>query len=135
MSLAAVRQALETQLATITPALATAFENVSYTPVAGVPYQQVTLLPAQPANIEMGAGYTEQGIFQVNLFYPINGGPKDAQARAEAIRAAFPIGASFVAGGITTNIIATPEIGPARPDADRFMIPVKVRFQAQIYGG
>jgi hypothetical protein len=81
----------------------------------------------------MGPGYTEQGILQVNLFYP--NGRRAAEPRlrrAELIRAAFPYAASFVSGGVTVNIIATPEIGPARPEDDRFMVPVKVRFQARI---
>jgi hypothetical protein len=131
-SLPAIRAALETQLATVSPAISTAYENAEFTPVTGTPYQQVTLLPATPANVEMGPGYTEQGIFQANLFYPNGSGPADAIARAELIRAAFPYAASFVSGGVTVNIIATPEIGPARPEDDRFMVPVKIRFQARI---
>lgn len=136
-SLPAIRTALETQLATITPPIATAYENARFTPTVDVPYQEVTLLPATPQNIEMGPGFTEQGIFQVNLYYPTTGGPgsRDAVARAELIRAAFPFAAAFVSGGITTNIIATPEIGPARPDADRFMIPVKIRWNTRVNGG
>ena len=134
MSLAGIRTALETALNAITPPLATAWENGSYKPIAGVPYQAVTLLPAEPNNIEIGPGYVEQGIFQSNLFYPKDTGSAAAVARAEAIRAAFPFGASFSAGGTTVNIIATPEIGPARPEDDRFMVPVRTRFSAHIGG-
>ena len=133
-SLPAIRAALETQLASITPEIDTAWENVSFTPTVGVPYQQVTLLPAQPANLEMGAAYTEQGLMQVNLFYPKNAGPVPAALRGEAIRAAFPIGASLSSNGITVNITNTTEIGPAQPDNDAFMIPVRIRWQARIGG-
>jgi hypothetical protein len=82
----------------------------------------------------MGPAYTEQGIFQVNLFYPKDAGPGDAQARAELIRTKFPFAASLVNGGVTVNIINTTEIGPARPEDDRFMVPVKVRWSARIGG-
>jgi hypothetical protein len=133
-ALPAVRAALETQLATVSPSIDTAYENVPYVPVTGTPYQQVTLLPATPANLEMGPAYTEQGIFQVNLFYPKDAGPGDAQARAELIRTKFPFAASLVNGGVTVNIINTTEIGPARPEDDRFMVPVKVRWSARIGG-
>jgi hypothetical protein len=132
MSIASVRAALETALSAVSPAISYAWENQEFAPQVGVPYAQVTLLPATPANVEMGPGYTEQGIFQANLFYPNGSGPADAIARAELIRGAFPYAASFVSGGVTVNIIATPEIGPARPEDDRFMVPVKIRWSARI---
>ena len=131
-TIAAVRDALETALASMTPPLATAFENIGYQPVVGTPYQAVNLLAAQPNNLEMGPGYHEQGILQVSLYYPKDGGPKDAQDRVELIRAKFARGASFVAGGVTTTIPLTPEVAPARIDDDRYVIPVKIRFQARI---
>lgn len=132
MSLPAVRSALESALASITPALATAYENVPFTPVTGVPYQAVYLMTAAPANIEIGPGYSEVGFLQVNLFYPLDAGPAAAMARAELIRAKFPFAASFVSGGVTVNIIATPEVAPGRADGDRYMVPVKARFSARI---
>ena len=132
MSLAAIRAALEQQLAAIAPAMQTAYENAPFTPTAGVPYQAAYLLPATPDNAEMGPGFTDRGLFQVNLFYPKDAGPAAATARAELIRAAFPFAASLVSGGVTVNITATPEIGPARAEDDRFMVPVKVRWHARM---
>jgi len=135
MSLASIRQALETALNAITPSLATAWENKAFTPVTGTPYQAAYLLPAEPDNVEIGPGYTERGIFQVNLFYPKDKGAKDAAARAILIRDTFPFGASLTSGGVTVHIIATPEIGVARPDGDRFMVPVRIRWNSRISGG
>ena len=132
MSLAAIRVALETPLNAITPPLATAWENAAFTPTPGTPYQEAFLLPAEPNNIEIGPGFVQQGVFQANLFYPKGTGASVATARAQKIRDAFPFGASFSSGGVTVNIIATPEIGPARPEDDRFMVPVRTRFSAHI---
>lgn len=134
MSLAAVRAALETALAAISPAIDYAWENVDYSPVVGTPYAQVYLLTATPDNREIGPGYTEQGFLQVNLFYPIGNGPADASARAALIRAAFPFGATFAAGSDTVLIKATPEVGPARTEDDRYLLPVRIRFEAHIGG-
>jgi hypothetical protein len=131
MSLNAIASMLETELDAVL-SIAVAWENVDFSPTTAVPYAQAFMLPAAPANVEMGPGYTEQGVMQVNLFYPKNEGASAALATAEAIRSGFPYAASFTDSGVTLNIIATPEIGPARPDADRFMVPVKVRFQARI---
>lgn len=136
MSLANIRSALETQLNTITPALATAWENVPFLPVAGTPYQSAYVLMATPVNAELGYGapFTEQGIFQINLFYPLDQGAAAAMAQAELIRSAFPFAKSLVANGTIVTIIATPEVSPARAEDDRYLVPVKVRFQARIGG-
>lgn len=132
MSLAAIRTALEAALATVSPAIPLAWENAPFSPVADTPYAAVHLLTAEPANIEIGPGYTERGILQVNLWYPKDKGPKDALAYAALLRAKFPFGASFSSGGVTVNIIATPEVAPARIEDDRYMVPVKIRWHARI---
>ena len=128
MSLVAVRAALETALAAMTPALDTAYENKQHTPVQGTPYQAVYLMPAAPVNPEMGRLTQERGFMQVSLFYPLGTGPAAATARAELIRQTFYRGRSFVASGVTTTIENTPEIAPAMVDDDRYHVPVRIRF-------
>lgn len=135
MSLVSIRSALETALAGITPALATAYENAPYSPIVGTPYQAPFLLPAEPDNPEIGPGYIERGIFHVNLFYPQGTGPKAALARAALIRSAFAFATELTSGGVKVNIIATPEIGAARADDDRYMVPVRIRWHSRIAGG
>lgn len=135
MSLAAVRSALETALATISPSISTAYENVPFKPVVGTPYQAVFLLTAEPDNPEMGGLYTERGFLQVNLNYPLDTGPADAVARAALIRAKFPRAAAFVSAGITVTITKTPEVAPARIENDRYLVPIRIRFHAHILGG
>ena len=135
MSLVAVRTALEVALAAMSPALATAWENVPYEPVSGTPYQRVFLLPAAPDNPEMGRLAREQGIFQISLAYPLNAGPGAALARAELIRDTFYRGATFTASGVTTTIERTPEISPGRIEEDRYVVPVRVRFFSHYAGG
>lgn len=135
MSLTAIRAALETTLNAISPALLTIWENTEGTPVNGTAYQRVFLLPGPPLNLEIGPSYTERGIFQVNLNYPLGTGPAAATARAEAIRAAFKFASTHTASGVTVLVTATPEIGPARTEDDLYFLPVRVRFEAQIYGG
>lgn len=127
-----VRAALETALNGMSPALSTAWENVSFTPVSGTPYQQVHLLCAQPDNNEHGRTHFEQGYMQVKLMYPLQIGTSTIAARAELIRSTFYRGASFVSGGVTVKITHTPEVSPGSVEGDRFALPVKVRFAAFI---
>ena len=132
MSLLTIAAILETALATISPSIAYAYENVPYTPVEGVPYGAVYVLPAEPDNIEIGPGYTERGIFQINLFYPTKTGRAAALAQAALIRAKFPVASTFASGGVTVIIKKTPEIAPARIEDDRFLVPVRIRFEAHL---
>jgi len=133
MSIQLIRKALEKRLGSMTPALATAFENVAFTPAAGTPYQRVNLLPATPDNATLGdAYYRENGLFQVTLLYPQLAGPAAAEARAEAVRAHFKRGTSITESGVTTLITRTPSIAPALIDGDRYVIPITITYQAEI---
>lgn len=131
MSIRALRAALEVALNSIAPALSTAFENVPFTPTAGTAYQRVNLLRASPENPGIGAGmHRDIGVMQVTLCYPIGPGPQAAESRAEAIRTAFARGASFTSGAVTVHITTTPAIGPAYVEADRYCVPVSIRYHS-----
>lgn len=126
----AIRAALETALDGISPALATAWQNMPFEPTQGTPYQRVHLLLAEPDNPEIGTLTRDQGFLQVTLCYPLSEGPAAAEARAELIRATFKRGNSFTSGGVTTTISHTPEIAPAANEDDRHCLPVRIRFFA-----
>ena len=129
MSQPTIRAALEAALASLAPAIDTAWQNVPYTPVTGRPYQAAYLLPAEPDNHSMGDGSRqERGIFQVNLMFPPGQGTATAGARAEMIATLFRRGASFTRDGITVQIERTPEISNGRAADDRWMVPVKIRY-------
>lgn len=134
MSQALIRAALETAVAAIAPPLSTANENVPFTPVADVPYQEVFVLFATPDNPEIGPVFIERGMLQVNLQYPKGQGSGVAAARAKLLRDAFPFGSSLTNGGVTVNITKTPEIASGRATDDRWMLPVKIPFTAFIGG-
>lgn len=134
MSIVSVRAALEAKLNGMTPSLATSWENVPYTPVAGTAYQACYLLPATPDNPTLGTEhYREQGIFQVSLFYPLQVGTATIMARAQLIRTTFYRGLSMTSGAVTVKVMTTPEISSGRVDGDRFSVPVKIRWQADIF--
>lgn len=101
-------------------------------PDAENPYQQVRFMYATPEDIEAGAAYRELGYVQVNLFYPLDGGSADAETRAQAILNAFKKATTLVNSGVTVIIDKTPAIGNGAPDVDRWMLPVKIPFHADI---
>ena len=130
-----IRAAFETVLNAMSPALATAWENVPFTPVAGTPYQSVTMLLAQPENPTFGDGfYRERGYFQINLCYPSQSGTAAVLARAQLLRDTFPRGKWLHSNGAELTIDKTPEIAPGHIDGDRYVVPVRINFYANITG-
>lgn len=134
MSIAAIRAALETALNAMAPAVLTAWENNPFVPPAStVPYQQVFVLFATPDNREAGVVYTEIGYMQVSLKYPLDVGSSAAMARAIMLRNTFKKANSFSNSGVTVIIDKTPAIVNGTVDVDRWSLPVKIPFHADIY--
>lgn len=133
MSATVIRAILETTLAAMSPALATAWENAPYKPIEGTPYQRVHLLMAQPRSMEASQHiHREQGFLQINLCYPLGAGTIAAATRAELIRSTFRPARALTSEGITVTIDGLPEIAPAAVEDDRYVVPVRVRFFAHI---
>jgi len=130
MSMTNIRAALENALNGMTPALQTAWENIKYVPSVGVPYQRCFILPANPDNQEFGSTYRDQGILQINLFYPEYAGSGAATARGELIRTTFYRGATFTYSTDSVNITRTPHIGSGFNDDDRYLLPVRVFWKS-----
>lgn len=131
MSLPLIQAALEQRLATLTPAMATAYENATFTPVTGTPYQRINMLVNRPVDHAVTMDVTEQrGIFQVSLFYPQGTGRGAAQARAELIKALFKPPLTLTNGAVKVEINKTVHIGGGMPDGDRWMVPVSIYWQS-----
>lgn len=136
MSVVSIKAALEIALNAMTPAMQTEWPNVTFSATANVPFQSVGFLFAEPRNAEMGSRHQELGYMQVRLMYPLlptsGAGIALQMARAELIRTTFKRGNTFASGGITVLVTGTPEIAPGMIDGDRYSMPVRIRFMAQI---
>lgn len=128
-----IQAALEKKLATITPALATAYENVPFTPVQNTPYQRVNLLPNATQDRAISADVREYlGLFQVTLCYPVGTGRGAAQARADAIDAAFKPVQRLTEGTTKVEIVESAQVATGFVDGDRWTVPVTIRYRAFI---
>jgi hypothetical protein len=132
MSRPEIRKALETHLSLLLPAIDTSWENKAFKPRSGLPYQRVNLLPATPEGPEIGSFSRELGLFQITLMYPGDGGPGEAEARAELIRQHFPKGLNLVVNGIVTTISGTLQKLRGDNDGDRWALPVRIPYFANI---
>ena len=128
-----IKKAFEKRLATLSPAIATAYEGVSFTPTTA-PYQRVMLVPSQPLNPTMGTEhYREVGSFQVFLNYPANKGSGEAIARASQIRTLFKRGTTLIEDSTEVKILTTPQISGNSIVQDRIVVPVIISYIADVF--
>jgi hypothetical protein len=117
----------------MTPSLATAWENVAFTPTTGTAYQQVNLMIADNQDATVSdASYVTVGIMQVLLVYPIGTGAKAAATRADSLLTTFKRGIQLTSGGIDVEINKTPVIAPAQIDGAFYKLPVSIYFKTFI---
>jgi hypothetical protein len=132
MSDVLIRQALEVRLAAMMPVLETAFENREFKPTPGVPYQRVEIVRAQPENPTFDSFKRMLGFMQVTMMYPPNKGPGVAEARAQALSDHFPRKLNLTAGSVIVTISATAQIMGGFQDEDRWAVPVRVPYYANL---
>lgn len=131
MSLVAIRSALETALAAMSPSLPTVWQNDLPADPGSGPYQRADLLMGQPINAEYGARSIKQGVFQITLCWPTGVNTAGVDERCDLIEQAFPRGLSLTSGPYVVTIQRTAEILPGYRDADRWCVPVRLRFFCQ----
>ena len=84
-----------------------AFENEQFTPPTdGSAWARLSILPAQPDPVEIGAVLTDEvnGIAQFDLFYPADQGQAKALDKAQEIKDAYPRAANLIYGGAAVRV-------------------------------
>ncbi len=134
MTTTEIKAALDAQLQTISglPALQT--ENTrldASSNLAG--WVRATIAPAQSEVISLGVGAMKvvQGLYQVDVFCPMDKGDSTARTLADAVVDAFPIGLRLVQGS-TTVIVDIASVMTAYNVNKNYCIPVRVRWS--VYG-
>nr|DAV04098.1 MAG TPA: tail completion protein [Caudoviricetes sp.] len=123
-----IRQALEKAVLAVTPAIDTAFENTTFNPRAGEPYQQLHFLPAKPEAAVIDDSISEVlGVFQIILRYPAGEGVKNVLERARLYEKAFKVGVKlenevFITAPTSVNILGV--------DGDRYGVAVSIYFKS-----
>lgn len=125
------RLAFEEAINAISPTIATAYENVSFTPSSGVPYQELYDIPASNDHLfTNSAEFEGLGIFQITLKYPSGKGTKDVSNRAELYVNSFPVGTVLTKGTTKVHIIQTPKVNILGVDGDRYVVAVSINYKS-----
>ena len=125
------RLAFEEAINAINPTIATAYENVSFTPSSGVPYQELYDIPASNNHLFIdNSEFEGLGIFQITLKYPSGTGMKTVSNRAELYVSSFPCGRKLTKNGDTITVIQTPQINVLGVDGDRYSVAVSINYKS-----
>jgi len=128
-----IRQAFEVAVNAITPLIATKYENMSFTPTVGVPYQELYTIPADKSHLFVDdAGYKDTGIFQITLKYPSGTGMGVIMARADLYVTSFKVGTKLKKDDVTVHITDTPDITVLGVNGDRFTVAVSINYKSYI---
>lgn len=115
----------------------TSVENMDFLPIPDIPYQKLDHFHGEPENPTFGAPFhRESGLLQVSLYYPLKRGSNAAMTRAGAIQDAFYYGLTISLGGSDMlHIETTPWVGKGAidPEGDRYMVPVKIFYYANVF--
>lgn len=134
MSQQIVRRALEKKLNAWAAArsLSVAWENVDFTPPAGA-YIRANLLPAQTLSETLDRTHRRYaGVFQVTLMMPRGVGPSAAESLVAALVTEFTPAITIVESTVRVYIMNPASPAPAIQDADRYVVPVSIDYEAHV---
>jgi hypothetical protein len=97
MSINNIQIALNTKLNGVSGLPHLVLPNTDYTPVNGTKYVRATLLPAERALETLNDINPHEGIYQIDLYYPLKKGTSALWIMADTIKAAFDADKRLVA--------------------------------------
>ena len=125
------RLAFEEAINAISPTIATAYENVSFTPTINVPYQQLYDIPSSNDHLFIdNAEFEGLGVFQITLKYPSGQGMKNVSNRAELYVSSFPCGLKLTKNGEIITVLQTPKVTNLGVDGDRVVVAVSINYKS-----
>lgn len=106
MSYKEIQQELDGQLTSITGLPEVVLENTRFKAMSKTPFIRSTLLPSQSTVETIGTtGYNKvYGLYQIDIFYPLDGGYEEINDDADTIISNFTKGTSFAITNGTLRI-------------------------------
>jgi hypothetical protein len=130
MSTLDIQTALDTHLTTLEGLPPFQLENKRFDASSNLPsFVRSTLLPANSNVISLGIGAWKelQGIYQVDVFYPLDSGTHEARILADKIVELFPIGDRYEQGDLTV-IVNIASVMAAYSINKYYCIPIRVEW-------
>jgi len=110
-----------------------AWENAPFTPTANTPWMRTTLLPAETEQSIIGTNGLNriQGVYQIDLFYPANGGSGTARDKADSVISYFKRG-TLATYSTTQAVVLKAYRNPAMNEEDWYHIPINIVWYSYV---
>lgn len=125
-----ISAALSARLNTLASAPPIAWENYVFEPVADTLYLRETLLPGDVTAAAVGSASQDHtiGIYQVDIFSPLNRGKAAGIAQADAVADHFKRGTILTSNGVNVRLQNVSR-GTSSRDETYWHIPVLIIFE------
>lgn len=124
-----IQAALDTKLNQLAGGIDVAWENTSYIPTKGTAYLRPSLLMAPSSLLNFESLQMNQGIYQIDLFYPLDRGPGDMLMKADEIHDHFKTDLKLVSNGVSVYLKAISRTTPSEIDEAWFMASIEINFK------
>lgn len=133
MAILEIKRAAERKLNTLSPALPTAYEGVTFNPPNGL-YQRVQFTIQSPDDPVLGTGFHRERVtMQIFVVGAANKGTSEVITRAELIRNHFAKGLVLQEGNVKIHVLKTPQVAGNTVVSERVICPVLIELVAEIY--
>lgn len=130
-----VRNALEAHASTISGVPSgLAWENVPFEPTPGSAWLRFTLIPIsqRPTDVTAAGLKRIDALFQVDVFVPVDTGPKAAEDLAEAVIAAYAPGDPLTSNGVSVQVEYAEVNSAAVYEPSWYTVSVTIKVKAFI---
>lgn len=111
-----IKVALDSKLSQLSGSNIFAWENIDYNPALNQLYIRPTLLPSRSNTLDFDNNTRFTGIYQVDVFAPLNKGTKTILDKMDDIRDLFVGSRTLVQDDISVLIRTVSQVGPLRSD-------------------
>lgn len=129
MTYGTIQSLLDDQLQTVSNLPTLQLENTANVGVAGQPFARATLLPRQATQLTVGINGSDSlgGLYQIDLFYPLNAGSAAANTMADAVCAVFGRGTILIEDDVRVVIRTASRLTAGRVE-QFYSVPVVVEW-------
>lgn len=129
-----ISAALSGRLNTLSGSPPVAWMNREYDPTPGTLFLRETLLPGRTTQAELGATGRDNtvGVYQVDVFAPVDKGKNAALVQADSIADHFSRGTTLTYNSISVRLTETSIGASTLIDGAWWMVPVDIRYETYL---
>lgn len=124
-----IQVALDTQLSTLSGGVVVAWENVDYTPTLGTPFIRPTMLIPSSRLATLSSTQYNQGIYRIDVFYPLQVGAGTLLTKLDAIYDHFRSQEKLTSSGTSVYIGAISRSSQATRDESWLTASIDINFR------